>query len=84
MHNLRLYTRCRGMWLMLVGRRGRQRRALQALEGKLSDSQTAQFRWWAWAQRKASHAAARVRSLLLQLMRRHSSRLADCSCIGAP
>ena len=45
---------------MMVGRSGRQRKALHALEGRLSDSEAAQFRWWAWAQRRGSHAAARV------------------------
>ena len=55
---------CRWMWLCMMGRLGRQRRALQALEGRLSDTEAAQFRWWAWAQRKSSQTAARVSAQL--------------------
>lgn len=64
---------CRWVWLCMMGRLGKQRRALQALEGRLSDTEAAQFRWWAWAQRKSSQAAARV-SALLELV------LLQCSC----
>ena len=45
---------------MLTGRSGRHRAAMQALEGRLSDAEAAQFRWWAWALRRRRQAASRV------------------------
>ena len=56
----RLYLRQRvlhwRMALMLCGRLGTQRRALQKLESRLSDEEAAQFRWWAWAKRRRAGA----------------------------
>lgn len=38
--------------LLLCGRLGAKRRALQKLEARLTDEEAAQFRWWAWAKRR--------------------------------
>ena len=51
---------------MLTGRSGWHRAAMQALEGRLSDAEAAQFRWWAWALRRRRQAASRVRQGLVQ------------------